>query len=144
MGLQFVAFIPDSATSERELIIKAYGGEVKRISGGMPEVLRIARKTSEDRGWFLGRQFSNADNTEAHRLNTGPEILEQIPGGTVDAIVSGVGTGGTLRGLYEAFRVRGAPSQHTQQFRGTLLFSDQTLNAAASDSVVTCPGLPMG
>ena len=103
MGLQFVAFIPDSATSERELIIKAYGGEVKRIAGGMPEVLRIARETSEKRGWFLGRQFANADNTEAHRLNTGPEILEQIPGGTVDAVVSGVGTGGTLRGLYEAF-----------------------------------------
>lgn len=107
MGLQFVAFIPDSATSERELIIKAYGGEVRRISGGMPEVLRIAKEASEDKGWFLGRQFANADNTEAHRLNTGPEILAQIPGGTVDAIVSGVGTGGTLRGLYEAFSSAG-------------------------------------
>ena len=109
MGLHFVAFIPDSATSERELIIKAYGGEVRRIKGGMPEVLRVARETSEDRGWFLGRQFANGDNTEAHRLNTGPEILEQIPGGTVDAVVSGVGTGGTLRGLYEAFSSAGCP-----------------------------------
>ena len=109
MGLHFVAFIPDSATSERELIIKAYGGEVRRIKGGMPEVLRVARETSEDRGWFLGRQFANEDNTEAHRLNTGPEILEQIPGGTVDAVVSGVGTGGTLRGLYEAFSSAGCP-----------------------------------
>ena len=123
MGLQFVAFIPDSATSERELIIKAYGGEVKRISGGMPEVLRIARETSEDRGWFLGRQFSNADNTEAHRLNTGPEILEQIPGGTVDAIVSGVGTGGTLRGLYEAFSSAGcAITAHAAIPRDVALF----------------------
>ena len=43
---------------------------MRRIKGGMPEVLRVARETSEDRGWFLGRQFANEDNTEAHRLNT--------------------------------------------------------------------------
>ena len=69
----------------------------------MPEVLRTARETSTAEGWFLGRQFANPDNTEAHRLHTGPEVLRQIPGGRVDAVVSGVGTGGTLRGLYESF-----------------------------------------
>ncbi len=123
MGLHFVAFIPDTATSERELIIKAYGGEVRRVSGGMPEVLRSARETSEAEGWFLGRQFSNEDNTEAHRLNTGPEILGQIPGGTVDAVVSGVGTGGTLRGLYEAFDGAGCPvSAHAAIPRDLALF----------------------
>ena len=42
MGLRFVAFIPDSATSERELIIRAYGGEVRRVPGGMSQVLRAA------------------------------------------------------------------------------------------------------
>ncbi|EMI55119.1 PLP-dependent cysteine synthase family protein [Rhodopirellula sallentina] len=107
MGLRFVAFIPDSATSERELIIRAYGGIVKRVPGDMTEVLRAAREASENEGWFLGQQFSNEDNTEAHRLFTGSEILSQIPGGCVDGIVSGVGTGGTLRGLYEAFRSAG-------------------------------------
>ncbi|MCH2063361.1 MAG: cysteine synthase family protein [Roseibacillus sp.] len=123
MNLHFVAFIPDTATSERELIIKAYGGEVRRISGGMPEVLRAARETSEAEGWFLGRQFANEDNTEAHRLHTGPEILEQIPGGNVDAVVSGVGTGGTLRGLYEAFAGAGCPvSAHAAIPRDLALF----------------------
>ena len=107
MGLRFVAFIPESATSERELIIKAYGGEVRRVPGDMADVLNAARETSETEGWFLGQQFANDDNTEAHRLFTGTEILSQIPGGCVDAIVSGVGTGGTLRGLYEAFRTAG-------------------------------------
>ena len=107
MGLRFIAYIPDSATSERELIIRAYGGEVRRVSGGMSEVLEAARAICHKETWFLGQQFKNPDNTEAHRLFTGPEILTQIPGGCVDAVVSGVGTGGTLRGLFEAFESAG-------------------------------------
>lgn len=107
MGLKFVAFIPDTATSERECIIKAYGGEVRRVSGTMVEVLSSAADFAEKEGVFLGRQFANEDNTEAHRIFTGPEILRQIPGGCVDAVVSGVGTGGTLRGLFEAFQLAG-------------------------------------
>lgn len=103
MGLKFVAFIPDSATSERELIIRAYGGEVRRVKGGMSAVLQQAHDAAIEHGWFPGRQFANPDNTEAHRVHTGPEILSRVPGGRVDAVVSGVGTGGTLRGLHEAF-----------------------------------------
>ena len=107
MGLKFVAFIPESATSERESIIRAYGGEVRRVGGTMVDVLRQAEICSEENGWFLGRQFANEDNTEAHRLFTGAEILTQIPGGCVDGVVSGVGTGGTLRGLFESFSSAG-------------------------------------
>lgn len=107
MKLKFVAYIPESATSERESIIRAYGGEVRRVPGTMVEVLESARQAAEAGGWFLGRQFANRDNTEAHRLFTGAEILSQIPGGCVDGVVSGVGTGGTLRGLYEAFHEAG-------------------------------------
>ena len=103
MGLKFVAFIPDTATSERSMMIEAYGGEVRRVSGGMSEVLAAAESAAEENGWFHTRQFSNPDNVEAHRLWTGPEILSQIPGSCVDVVVSGVGTGGTLQGLYEAF-----------------------------------------
>lgn len=47
MGLRFVAFIPESATSERELIIRAYGGEVRRVLGSMRDVLVAAAETSE-------------------------------------------------------------------------------------------------
>ena len=50
-------------------------------------------------GAFLPRQFSNPENADAHQFGTAREILEQIPGGLVDAVVSGVGTGGTLVGL---------------------------------------------
>jgi cysteine synthase A len=103
MGLRFVAFIPDSATSERELMIRAYGGEVRRVSGDMSNVMLAAHDAAAENGWFPGQQFANPNNTEAHRLFTGPEIMSQVPGGCVDAVVSGVGTGGTLRGLFESF-----------------------------------------
>jgi cysteine synthase A len=107
MGLKFVAFIPSSATSERSLMIQAYGGKVMRVEGGMAGVLDAAEQAARDNGWFATRQFENSDNTEAHRLFTGPEILSQIDGGCVDAVVSGVGTGGSLRGLWEAFHDAG-------------------------------------
>ena len=107
MRLKFVAFIPDSATNERSLMIQAYGGEVRRVSGGMGEVLTVAEGAAEENGWFHTRQFSNPDNVEAHRLWTGPEILSQISGSCVDIVVSGIGTGGTLQGLYEAFDTAG-------------------------------------
>lgn len=103
MGLRFVAFIPTSATNERGLMIRAYGGEVRRVEGGMPKVLAAAAEAAALHGWFAARQFENPDNAEAHRMFTGPEILSQMECGCVDAVVSGVGTGGTLRGLWEAF-----------------------------------------
>ena len=89
-------------------MIQAYGGEVNRIGGDMSEVLLAAETAAaEYPDWFYTRQFENADNVEAHRLHTGPEILSQIPNSSVDAIVSGVGTGGTLQGLHEAFSTAG-------------------------------------
>jgi len=126
MGLRFVAFIPRSATSERELIIRAYGGTVERIDGDMRDVLCAAREASSGNGWFMAEQFTNEANTEAHRLYTGAEILDQIPGGCVDAVVSGVGTGGTLRGLHEAFTEAGCQvSAHAAIPRdGCLMSSD--------------------
>ncbi len=107
MGLKFTAFIPGTATEERGLMIRAYGGEVVRVDGGMKKVLEAAEAAAQENGWFAARQFENPDNAEAHRLGTGPEILSQMECGCVDAVVSGVGTGGTLRGLWEAFAEAG-------------------------------------
>lgn len=103
MGLRFVAYIPTSATHERGLMIRAYGGEVRRVEGGMSRVLEAAREAADSEGWFPARQFENPDNAEAHRMFTGPEILAQMECGCVDAVASGVGTGGTLLGLWQAF-----------------------------------------
>lgn len=103
MGLKFTAFIPSSATNERAMMIRAYGGEVVRSDGGMSGAIAAAAEAAAEGTGFAVKQFENPDNAEAHRLFTGPEILAQMECGYVDAVVSGVGTGGTLRGLWEAF-----------------------------------------
>ena len=107
MGLRFLAFIPESATSERSLMIQAYGAEVRRVSGGMPEVIDQARIFTESEGAFLARQFENKDNAEAHQLFTAHEIMVQLPDVNIDAVVSGIGTGGTLVGMHRGFSSAG-------------------------------------
>jgi cysteine synthase A len=111
MQLRFVAVMPEGVTEERVTTIRAYGGEVvfvpkaDGVRGAMAKAETIARET----GAFAPRQFENQDNAEAHRVWTGQEALAQIPNGAIDAVVSGVGTGGTLVGLFEAFREAGCP-----------------------------------
>ncbi len=107
MGMKFIAFIPDSATNERSLMIRAYGGEVRKSSGGMPEVIRAAHDFAWQSGAFLTRQFENEDNSEAHQLGTAVEILSQLPQPRIDAVVSGIGTGGSLVGLHRGFTQAG-------------------------------------
>jgi cysteine synthase A len=105
MGLRFVAVMPEGVSNERLKIIRAYGGAVRMtphaegIRGAIAETERMA----EAGDVFLPRQFANQDNASAHRFGTAREILNDIPGGAVDGIVSGVGTGGTLVGLYRGF-----------------------------------------
>ena len=102
MGLKFLAVMPEGVSGERVFIIRAYGGEVKLtpkeagIRGAIAEVERLGGEP----GVFLPRQFANLDNAEAHRVGTAREVIDQIPGGRVDAVASGVGTGGTLVGLF--------------------------------------------
>lgn len=106
-GLRFLAFIPTSATNERSLMIQAYGGQVKRVEGPMPEVIEQAADFAQKEGGFSVSQFVNPDNTFAHCNETAREILAQLPHQRVDAIVSGVGTGGSLVGLYQGLTQAG-------------------------------------
>jgi cysteine synthase A len=103
--------MPRGVSSERVLMIRSYGGEICFTSaeGGIREAIAETELLAKQHGAFLPRQFTNPDNAEAHRLGTAREILEQVPGGNVDGVVSGVGTGGTLVGLYQAFRQFGCP-----------------------------------
>lgn len=107
MGMKFIAFIPDTATNERALMIQAYGGEVRKVTGGMAEVIQNARHFAESTDAFLTRQFENEDNAESHEIGTAHEIMNQIPHAHIDAVVSGVGTGGTLVGLHRGFSKSG-------------------------------------
>jgi cysteine synthase A len=105
LGVRFLAVMPEGVSNERVLIIRSYGGEVRftpadaGIRGAIAETERLAGEP----GVFLPRQFANPANADAHRTGTAREILDQLPCGTVDAVVSGVGTGGTLVGLFQGF-----------------------------------------
>lgn len=103
LGLKFIAVMPEGVSRERRLIVESYGGEVvfSPKSEGILGALAGAAAVAAERGAFLPLQFENPDNPAAHRSRTACEILGQIPGGCVDAVVSGVGTGGTLVGLFE-------------------------------------------
>lgn len=115
LDLRFLAVMPEGVSNERVLAIRAYGGQVLAIpkSEGMAGAIRRAEEEAARRGGLATRQFENPDNVEAHRLGTALEVLAQIPGGRVDAVVSGVGTGGTLVGLFEGCRQGGC---HTRPF----------------------------
>jgi cysteine synthase A len=110
LGLRFIAVMPEGVSNERVLMIRAFGGDVHftpqelGVAGSIAEAGSLAREI----GAFLPKQFQNPDNAAAHQFGTAAEILEQIPGGSVDAIVSGVGTGGTLVGLARGCAVRRA------------------------------------
>ncbi len=109
LGLRFIAVLPEGVSSERVLMIRAYGGCIHfapkdaGILGCIKESERLAGET----GAFLPRQFSNPENAEAHQMGTAREIMEQIPDHLVDAVVSGVGTGGTLVGLMKGCSSKG-------------------------------------
>jgi cysteine synthase A len=111
LGIRFVAVMPEGVSNERVLIIRAYGGEIRLtpcdlgIRGAIAETERLAKEWNA----FLPCQFANPDNATAHRVGSAREIVDQIPGGVVDAVVSGVGTGGTLVGLYQGFVDAGCP-----------------------------------
>lgn len=108
-GLRFTAVMPEGVSGERVALITAYGGDVRLtpralgLGGALAEAARLAA----DHGAFYPDQFANPDNVDAHRVGTAREVLAQIPGGTVDVVVSGVGTGGTLVGLYRGFAEAG-------------------------------------
>lgn len=111
LGLKFIAVMPEGVSNERVLIIRSYGGHIvlspKEL--GMTGALAKAQELADKLGAFYPKQFENSDNAEAHRVSTGQEILGQIPGGLVHGVVSGVGTGGTIVGLYNAFAQTGCP-----------------------------------
>jgi cysteine synthase A len=111
LGIRFLAVMPEGVSNERVLIIRAYGGEVRLTpkEAGIHGAIDQTELLAQEPRTFLSRQFANPDNADAHRIGTAREIMDQIPGGTVDVVVSGVGTGGTLLGLYQGLRESGCP-----------------------------------
>ena len=99
-GMRAIIVMPDSMSVERQRLMKAYGAEVVLTPGakGMAGAIERAEElAAETPGSFIPSQFSNPDNPAAHYKTTGPEIWRDTEG-TVDILVAGVGTGGTITG----------------------------------------------
>lgn len=108
MGLQFTAVLPEGASEERLWTMVALGAQFELVpnSSGMLGAIERAEQLARDNGWFFVQQFENTDNANSH-FQTGLEIIQQIPGHKIDAVVSGIGTGGTLVGLARCFKQQG-------------------------------------
>lgn len=105
-GYRMLVVMPEGLSSERVAISSAFGAEVLFVgSFHVNEALARARELGEQPGFFCPRQFESEWNVEENREILGPEILAQMPDGVrPDALVMGVGTGGTLAGVGQAFR----------------------------------------
>jgi cysteine synthase A len=99
-GYKCILIMPDTMSVERRKLLEALGAELVLTPGtaGLPEALRLAKEIAEKTpGGWLSRQFENPANPKVHRETTAKEILRDT-GGELDAVVAGVGTGGTITG----------------------------------------------
>ena len=105
-GYRMLVVMPRGMSTERLAISRAFGAEVLMVGDfHVNEALEKARELAALPGYFGPMQFESEWNVEANRLGLGQEILSQLPPGVVpDALVVGVGTGGTLIGVGQAFR----------------------------------------
>jgi len=98
-GYNLILTMPDTMSEERRSLLVAYGAKLvltpdtRGMHGAIAKAEELCR---ENPRYFMPQQFSNPANPEIHYRTTGPELMEQLP--KIDALVSGVGTGGTISG----------------------------------------------
>ncbi|ADP71093.1 Pyridoxal-5'-phosphate-dependent protein beta subunit [Rhodomicrobium vannielii ATCC 17100] len=106
-GYTLTLVIPDKMSREKIAHVRALGAEViltrSDVPKGHPEYYQdLAQRIAKETGAFFVDQFNNPNNPAAHERSTGPEIYKQLDG-KVDAIVAGVGSGGTITGISRYF-----------------------------------------
>jgi len=108
-GYRLVLTMPETMSMERRKLLAALGAEVALTPGseGMTGAVdRAARLAAGDpNAYFIPQQFENPANPAVHRRTTAEEIWRDTDG-IVDAVVAGVGTGGTITGIAEAIKAR--------------------------------------
>jgi cysteine synthase A len=102
-----ILVMPENYSTERRYMMQAMGAKIvltpaqEEMPGAIAKANALAREISPS---FMPRQFSNPANPETHRRTTAQEIFAEIPAGQIDALVVGVGTGGTLTGIGRALK----------------------------------------
>ncbi|MBI4675030.1 MAG: cysteine synthase A [Chloroflexi bacterium] len=107
-GYKLVLTMPETMSKERRMLLRAYGAELILTPGSeaMPGAIRKAEElAASDSRYFIPQQFKNPANPEIHRKTTAEEIWRDTDG-TVDFLVAGVGTGGTITGVGEVIKAR--------------------------------------
>lgn len=103
-GYDVTIVMPGSKSPERRQIMKAYGADLDLVEGDISDAKDRADELESEGDAVQLRQFENAANPESHYQTTGGEILEQVGDREVDALVAGVGTGGTITGIARRLR----------------------------------------
>ncbi|WP_043500453.1 cysteine synthase A [Georgenia sp. SUBG003] len=107
-GYKVVLAMPSSMSNERKALLRAFGAELVLTdpAGGMRGAVEKANEIAAGReGAVLARQFANPANVEIHRRTTAEEIWNDTDG-QVDAVVAGIGTGGTITGVGQVLKER--------------------------------------
>jgi cysteine synthase A len=104
-GYRVTFTMPESMSVERRALLAAYGADLvlTPAAQGMAGAVVAAKELAEREGWHLPSQFDNPANPEVHRRTTAQEIWDDTDG-TVDVLVAGVGTGGTVTGVGQVLK----------------------------------------
>jgi cysteine synthase A len=103
-GYRCIIVMPSNMSEERKKTLEYYGAELIEVPAGeFDTAISLRDNLAEENGWFNCNQFANPLNIESHRQTTAKEILNDVNYGnswfeTINAFVTGTGTGGTLMG----------------------------------------------
>lgn len=109
-GYKLIVVLTTKVSEEKVHLLKTLGADVRVVPGGKPyqdpeHFISKAREIAKAEEACLIDQFNNTSNVKAHYEGTGPEVWTQT-GGEIDALVAGVGTGGTITGIGRFLRER--------------------------------------